>query len=92
MIGPKMPFQHREMLTAFEANEMIGCHRPLHRHSRFGRYGCIRCTADISESVIHVVDQFRHISGRNRVVGDMRRDDLRLKDEQLVAVGHIILG
>ena len=87
-----MWLQHRKVLTAFEADEMVGRNRPLHWHSRFSGCGDVRWTTGISEGTIDVINQRRHISGRNRVVGDVRRDDLRRKDEQLVAVRHLILG
>src|SRR5262249_28768697 len=89
VVVPKMPLEHREMLAAFETDQIAGGNRVLHRNSRFTLYDGNLWIHDPAKGVIDLADQLGHIASRYRVIGEMRRHNLCRKGEQFVPVGHL---
>jgi hypothetical protein len=73
-----MPLQHLQLLAVFQAHQIIGKDRFLHRHGGRGFFLHHRCLPPhAGQSAIDILYQRRKMIRRHRVVGDVGSNDLR---------------
>ena len=86
-----MPFQHLEFLTVLKANDVIWVDRFLDRNGGLWAFcWCCRNVPDISQGIVHLVDQLRQISHCHRIVRNMGRDDLRRQRQQVAVLVWVV--
>ena len=87
-----MTLEHFELLPVFEANNIIVMNRFVDRNRGLRRRGWRDRGPDGRQSGINLLDELGQVFGRDRVVGDVGRDDVRGQRQQVgsrVAIIHL---
>src|SRR5262249_28095661 len=85
VLRTKMTLERFELLSVFQADNVISCDRFLHRNRRLRRIRCIFTAVgrDARERGMNLVDQSRYFGGWHRIVAHIGRDDIRRKPDEV---------
>ena len=90
--GLEMALQHLELLAVFETDDVVGENRFLDRNGGLRLLGLARLASNAGQRPEHVLDQAGQRVGIDRIVGDMRRNDLRSQPQNIGVcrvIGHL---
>ena len=88
-----MPLEGFELLAVFEANDVLGCHRFLHRYRGF-QFDFLRLNAldrGPAQSAIDRADEIRKLVAGKRIMSDVRRYDIGMNEVRSSSLFSIFL-